>query len=98
LRDDAGVGERVGTARSSLLELAEACAVPVRWSCRTGLCQTCRRGLLAGAVTYALEPLEPLEVLLCCARPVTEVVLDLWRHADREIASRPRRRMFPRGS
>ena len=27
----------------SLLELAEACDVPVRWSCRTGVCHTCSR-------------------------------------------------------
>ena len=29
----------------SLLELAEACDVPVRWSCRTGVCHTCMTGL-----------------------------------------------------
>jgi hypothetical protein len=27
-----------GSAFHSLLELAEACDVPVRWSCRTGVC------------------------------------------------------------
>jgi ferredoxin-NADP reductase/MOSC domain-containing protein YiiM len=67
-------------AYASLLELAEACAVPVRWSCRTGVCQTCRTGLLAGAVAYAPDPLEPPvqgQVLVCCGRPTTAVVLDL---------------------
>src|SRR5438128_781514 len=29
------------TAYQSLLELAEACDVPVRWSCRTGVCHNC---------------------------------------------------------
>jgi ferredoxin-NADP reductase/MOSC domain-containing protein YiiM len=67
-------------AHASLLELAEACAVPVRWSCRTGVCQTCRTGLVAGTVAYAPQPLDPPvegEVLICCARPANEVVLDL---------------------
>ena len=65
---------------ASLLELAEACDVPTRWSCRTGVCHTCTTPLLSGAVTYAPTPLtdpEPGEVLLCCSRPTTDVVLDL---------------------
>ena len=42
-----------GTRRSpSLLELAEACDVPVRWSCRTGVCHTCATGLVSGEVQY----------------------------------------------
>jgi ferredoxin len=67
-------------AYASLLELAEACDIAVRWSCRTGVCQTCRTGLLAGTVAYAPDPLEPPadgEILLCCARPGTELILDL---------------------
>lgn len=67
-------------ARASLLELAEACDVPARWSCRTGVCHTCVTLLLAGDVTYAPEPLEPPgagSVLTCCSRPAGEVVLDL---------------------
>ncbi len=37
---------RVGTPRliESLLELAEACDVPVRWSCRAGVCHNCEVG------------------------------------------------------
>jgi ferredoxin-NADP reductase/MOSC domain-containing protein YiiM/ferredoxin len=64
----------------SLLELAEACDVPAPFSCRTGVCHTCTTGLVAGAVDYAPQPLEPPEagsVLLCCGRPVGEVTLDL---------------------
>src|ERR1700757_4553130 len=34
-----------GSASHSLLELAEACDVPVRWSCRTGVCHNCETGL-----------------------------------------------------
>ncbi len=50
-----GKGPRISFARAgltvswdpkfqSLLELAEACDVPVRWSCRTGVCHTCESG------------------------------------------------------
>jgi ferredoxin-NADP reductase len=63
----------------SLLELAEACDVPVRWSCRTGVCHTCETALVSGVVAYAPEPVEAPaagDVLLCCARPQGDVVLD----------------------
>ena len=43
---------------ASLLELAEACDVPVRWSCRTGVCHTCETALMSGAVGYAPDPVE----------------------------------------
>jgi ferredoxin-NADP reductase/MOSC domain-containing protein YiiM len=65
---------------ANLLELAEACDVPVRWSCRTGVCHTCMTGLIAGSVTYNPEPLErpaPGNVLVCCSRPNAGVTLDL---------------------
>jgi ferredoxin-NADP reductase/MOSC domain-containing protein YiiM/ferredoxin len=64
----------------SLLELAEACDVPVRWSCRTGVCQTCETSIIAGAVDYSPDPVEPPadgSVLLCCSRPRDNVVLEL---------------------
>ncbi|TFV59659.1 MOSC domain-containing protein [Mycobacterium sp. PS03-16] len=69
-----------GSAYPSLLELAEACDVPTRWSCRTGVCHNCETALLSGAVSYDPEPLEPPaagNVLICCSRPVEPVVLDL---------------------
>jgi ferredoxin-NADP reductase/MOSC domain-containing protein YiiM/ferredoxin len=65
---------------ASLLELSEACDVPVRWSCRTGVCHTCMTGLIAGSVTYNPEPLEmPASgnVLVCCSQPDAGVILDL---------------------
>ena len=64
----------------SLLELAEACDVPVRWSCRTGVCHTCMTGLVGGSVDYDPEPLErpaPGNVLVCCSRPKAATTLDL---------------------
>ena len=48
----AGLNARWGEELASILELAEACDVPVRWSCRTGVCHTCETGLLDGAVEY----------------------------------------------
>jgi ferredoxin-NADP reductase/MOSC domain-containing protein YiiM len=87
----AGSGPRVSFARSglsvpwdakypSLLDFAEACDVPVRWSCRTGVCHNCESGLISGDVVYQPEPLEPPaagSLLICCSRPDGEVVIDL---------------------
>ena len=87
----AGVGPLVSFGRSgldvrwtpdlqSLLELAEACDVPVRWACRTGVCHTCETGLINGAVRYQPEPLEPPadgNALICCSRPQDDIVIDL---------------------
>jgi ferredoxin len=90
--DDANTGPLVSFARTgiaahwkasayqSILELAEACDVPVRWSCRTGVCHNCESGLVSGAVVYGPEPLDkPAEgnVLVCCSQPIRDVVIDL---------------------
>jgi len=64
----------------SLLEFAEACDVPTRWACRAGVCHTCVTALIAGEVAYRPEPLElPAsgQLLVCCARPTSDLVLDL---------------------
>jgi len=69
-----------GSAYQSILELAEACDVPVRWSCRTGVCHSCESGLVLGAVVYEPEPLEkPADgnLLVCCSQPIRDVVIDL---------------------
>jgi ferredoxin-NADP reductase len=90
--DDANTGPLVSFARSgvaahwkaaayqSILELAEACDVPVRWSCRTGVCHNCESGLVSGAVAYEPQPLEkPADgnLLVCCSLPIRDVVIDL---------------------
>ena len=86
-----GTGPLVSFARSglvvpwdpgfqSLLELAEACDIPVRWSCRTGVCHTCESALIAGNVEYSPDPVEPPadgSALICCSKPRDNVVLDL---------------------
>jgi ferredoxin len=64
----------------SLLDPAEACDVPVRWSCRTGVCHTCETPLISGEVIYEPDPLDPpppATTLICCARPTTNLTLDL---------------------
>lgn len=68
------------SAYQSILELAEACDVPVRWSCRTGVCHNCESGLVSGTVVYGPDPLDaPAEgnLLVCCSQPVGDVVIDL---------------------
>ena len=65
---------------ASLLELAEACDVVVRWSCRTGVCHTCETTLIGGRVDYDPEPIEPAadgSAFICCAQPHDNLVLDL---------------------
>ena len=65
---------------SSLLDFAEACDVPVRWSCRTGVCHTCESALIGGAVDYQPAPLEPPaqgNVLICCSQPKGDIEIDL---------------------
>jgi ferredoxin-NADP reductase/MOSC domain-containing protein YiiM len=64
----------------SLLELAEACDVQVKWSCRTGVCHTCECALIGGSVVYQPDPLEPPaqgNVLTCCSQPLKDVEIDL---------------------
>jgi len=90
--DDPDTGALISFARSgiaahwkasayqSILELAEACDVPVRWSCRAGVCHNCESGLVSGKVIYEPEPLDmPADgnVLVCCSQPSSDVVIDL---------------------
>ena len=67
-------------AFQSLLELAEACDVPVKWACRTGVCHTCECALIDGRVNYQPDPLEPPaegNLLICCSQPQGDVEVDL---------------------
>jgi ferredoxin-NADP reductase/MOSC domain-containing protein YiiM len=75
-----GVTTRWDQRYASLLELAEACDVPVRWSCRTGVCHTCESGLVSGEVDYAPDPVDDPnagDVLICCSQPRGDIALDL---------------------
>jgi ferredoxin-NADP reductase/MOSC domain-containing protein YiiM len=75
-----GLSVRWSKQYPALLELAEACDVPTRWSCRTGVCHTCETPLLSGMTRYSPDPLElPASgtTLLCCAQPTSDLVVDL---------------------
>jgi ferredoxin-NADP reductase len=86
-----GAGPLISFARSgldvrwdkkfqNLLELAEACDVPARWSCRTGVCHTCESGLVAGTVSYRPDPIDAAadgNLLICCSQPEGDIVIDL---------------------
>jgi ferredoxin-NADP reductase/MOSC domain-containing protein YiiM len=91
-KNDANTGPLISFARSgiaahwnasmyqSILELAEACDVPVRWSCRSGVCHNCESGLVSGTVAYEPQPLtKPADgnLLVCCSQPIRDVVIDL---------------------
>jgi ferredoxin-NADP reductase/MOSC domain-containing protein YiiM len=86
-----GSGPRITFSRSgfsvnwspdyhTILELAEACDISTRYSCRSGVCQTCVTPVLEGSTTYSQRPLqEPPAgaVLICVATPRSNVVIDL---------------------
>lgn len=86
-----GTGAAVTFSRSGLtvgwspqyrtvLELAEACDVPTRYSCRSGVCHVCVTGVVSGSVAYVEAPLEEPaagSALICCAAPLSDLVLDL---------------------
>jgi ferredoxin-NADP reductase/MOSC domain-containing protein YiiM len=75
-----GITAAWGPQYASLLEFAEACDVPTRWSCRTGVCHNCETAVLSGSVRYDPEPLEPPaegNVLICCSTPAGKLVIDL---------------------
>jgi ferredoxin-NADP reductase/MOSC domain-containing protein YiiM len=87
----AGTGPSISFSRSgitvnwsdeygSILELAEACDVPTRFSCRSGVCHTCVTPVIEGTAGYRRMPLESPPagtVLICTAQPSEGLVLDL---------------------
>ncbi len=64
----------------SLLAFAEDQGLKPNFSCRAGICGTCTSRIISGDVSYFEDPLEDPafgELLLCCSRPETAIVLDL---------------------
>lgn len=63
----------------TLLELAEELGIAVDYGCRFGACQACSANLLKGDVRYSEPDIAAGEgrVLLCCAEPTSDLVLDL---------------------
>ncbi len=63
----------------SLLELAEANGINMRYGCRSGGCGTCETAVLGGDVAYSQQPVvepKPGMCLACIARPTRDIVLD----------------------
>lgn len=68
------------SAAESLLAFAEDQGLSPEFSCRAGICGTCKSRLISGEVEYFEEPLDELapgEVLLCCSKPKGSIALDL---------------------
>ena len=76
-----GLNVRWGAPFQSLLELAEACDVPVRWSCRTGVCHTCETGLVSRDGRLPTRPgrrtgrRQCADLLLCNLRSTSSIDL-----------------------
>jgi ferredoxin-NADP reductase/MOSC domain-containing protein YiiM len=78
--DQSGVTIAWDPGVDSILELAEAHGLRPDYSCRSGICHTCMCKLIAGEVTYVVEPADlpdPGHVLICCSRPVSDVIIDV---------------------
>ncbi|MEL6578109.1 MAG: ferredoxin--nitrite reductase [Cyanobacteria bacterium J06621_12] len=88
---DSSVGTKVFFANSwresscaeneFILDAAEKAEIEIESSCRAGTCGTCTAKVLKGEVTYdadydALSGLEAGEILTCCAKPVSSIVID----------------------
>jgi uncharacterized protein len=65
---------------TSLLTFLEDQGLSPEFSCRAGICGSCKCTLTEGKVEHFEEPLDELgenDVLLCCSRPLQPLVLDL---------------------
>jgi ferredoxin len=74
-----GVDATWEPAHGNLLDLAEAHGVQPEAGCRMGACHACVTPVLDGEVDHHPAPVAPPpdgSALLCCARPVGDVVLD----------------------
>ncbi|MAH85539.1 MAG: hypothetical protein CBB68_15045 [Rhodospirillaceae bacterium TMED8] len=68
------------SSHGSLLDLAEASGVNVDFICRSGMCQTCLAKVVDGTFEYehpdVIQPRNG-EILLCSARPTSDLILDV---------------------
>jgi ferredoxin-NADP reductase/MOSC domain-containing protein YiiM len=77
---ESGITAKWDPEYENLLEFAEEQGVFPDFSCRSGICHTCQYELKKGNVGYTFEPLDPPypgQVLLCCARPRSNLVIDV---------------------
>jgi CDP-4-dehydro-6-deoxyglucose reductase len=82
----------------TILEAALRHEIWLPYACRGGSCGSCRAIIVAGAVNYdsgvpllMRQAASPTEALLCCAKPLGDVVLDVA-----ELAARPIGALFRR--
>ncbi len=73
--------EALCSDKEYILDAAEKAEIEIENSCRAGTCGTCVANILKGEVTYeedydALSGLEPGQILTCCSKPVSSIVLD----------------------
>lgn len=77
------IGERsfAGNNQGTVLDQAHKQGVELPWSCRAGICGSCKQTLLAGEVDHpeapAITAAERAEgkILTCCAVPLTDLVI-----------------------
>lgn len=75
-----GVKANWNPSFESILDLAEANGLSPDYSCRSGICHTCKCKLQDGEVEYVQEPLDLPEegsVLICCSKPKTNIVVEV---------------------
>ena len=76
-----GVSATWTPASGTILDLAEANGVDQDFICRAGMCHTCLSTVLEGETAYLHDDVVPPpgddEVLICSARPKTDVVIDV---------------------
>jgi CDP-4-dehydro-6-deoxyglucose reductase, E3 len=82
----------------TILEAALRHEIWLPYACRGGTCGTCRAAVVAGAVTYdtampawTRPGASQADALLCCAKPLGDVILDVAELAARPIATLFRR-------
>jgi ferredoxin len=69
-------------ADQTILSAAESAGLPLPFSCREGRCGTCRTRMLSGQVDMRhaggirQRQIELGDILVCCSRPLSDIVLD----------------------
>ncbi|EKB20262.1 hypothetical protein HMPREF1168_02210 [Aeromonas veronii AMC34] len=78
------IGERefAGNNQGTILDQASKLGVDLPWSCRAGICGSCKQTLVSGEVDHpdapAISAAERAEgkILTCCAVPLTDLVIE----------------------
>lgn len=69
-----------GCTSHTVLDSLEQQGVEVHYHCREGFCGACRTKLIEGQVEYCTDPLAFIdddEILPCCCKPTTNLVIRL---------------------